>query len=130
MSAIRKSLIYAAINRAFALTDYNIYNKRHKQVEFQKQIILADESLTKDEKSEAVRKLTKVYDSSKIVFNKGIRRVCENCNQKCLATLYSKNTNLTVELGFKDVIVELKRRAPSEEEVIKLLKYTTIEIYK
>ncbi|RGB31346.1 hypothetical protein C1646_764193 [Rhizophagus diaphanus] len=40
------------------------------------------------EKSEAIRKLTKLYDVSKIIFNEGTRRVCENCNQKCLATLY------------------------------------------
>ena len=32
--------------------------------------------------------LNKVYDSDKIVFNEGTKRVCENCNQKCLATLF------------------------------------------
>ncbi|RGB30847.1 kinase-like domain-containing protein [Rhizophagus diaphanus] len=88
MSVIRKNLINAAIDRAYALTDYNIHNNIHKEDEFQKQVILADESLTKDEKSEAMRKLTKIYDSSKVVLNEGTRRVCENCNQKCLATLY------------------------------------------
>ncbi|CAB4444450.1 unnamed protein product [Rhizophagus irregularis] len=35
----------------------------------------------------------------------------------------AKNTNLTVELSFKDVLVELKSRALSEEEIIKLLKW-------
>ncbi|POG82938.1 kinase-like domain-containing protein [Rhizophagus irregularis DAOM 181602=DAOM 197198] len=78
----------AAIDRAHALTDFNIHNNIHKQDEFQKQIILADESLSKDGKSEAIRELTKIYDSNKVVFNNGTRRVCENCNQKCLATLY------------------------------------------
>jgi hypothetical protein len=88
MSIIRKNLINAAIDKAYALIDYNIYKDIHKQDEFLKQTILADESLTKDEKSEAIRKLNKIYDSDKIVSNSGIRRVCENCDQKCLATLY------------------------------------------
>ncbi|CAB4420749.1 unnamed protein product [Rhizophagus irregularis] len=88
MSVIRKSLINAAIDRAYALTDYNIYNNIHKQDEFQKQVILDDESLTKDEKSEAIRELTKIYERYKIILNVGTKRVCENCNQKCLATLY------------------------------------------
>ncbi|PKY51815.1 hypothetical protein RhiirA4_494733 [Rhizophagus irregularis] len=35
----------------------------------------------------------------------------------------AKNANLTVELSFKDVLVELKSRALSEEEIIKLLKW-------
>ncbi|PKC02348.1 hypothetical protein RhiirA5_425386 [Rhizophagus irregularis] len=88
MSVIRENLIYATIHRAYALIDYNIHNNIHKQLEFQKQVIIADESLTKDEKSEAIRELNKTYDNSKIVLNEGTRRVCENCNQKCLATLY------------------------------------------
>ncbi|POG82942.1 kinase-like domain-containing protein [Rhizophagus irregularis DAOM 181602=DAOM 197198] len=88
MSIIRENLIVAAINKAYALTDYNIYNDLHEVNKFQKQVILADESLTQDEKSEAIRKLTKTYDRNKIIFNEGTRRVCENCNQKCLATLY------------------------------------------
>ncbi|PKK63985.1 kinase-like protein [Rhizophagus irregularis] len=88
MSVIRENLIVAAINKAYALTDYNIYNDLHEVNKFQKQVILADESLTKDEKSEAIKKLTKTYDRNKIIFNEGTRRVCENCNQKCLATLY------------------------------------------
>jgi hypothetical protein len=48
MSTIRKEAVYAALNRSHALIDYNIYNDRHKQIEFLKQTILADKSLTKD----------------------------------------------------------------------------------
>ena len=80
--------VNAVLRRAKALTDYNIQNNLHKENEFQQQTILADESLTKDEKYEAIRQLTKIYDADKIVFNEGTRRVCENCNQKCLATLF------------------------------------------
>ncbi|GET58697.1 kinase-like domain-containing protein [Rhizophagus irregularis DAOM 181602=DAOM 197198] len=88
MSVIRKDLINTTLNKASALTDYNIHNNMHKQFEFRKQTILADESLTKDEKSEAIRILTAIYDKCKLIYNEGTRRVCENCNQKCLATLY------------------------------------------
>jgi hypothetical protein len=88
MSVIRENLIDTAIRKAFALIDYNIHDDIHKRYEFQKQTIFAGESLTKDEKSEAIRLVTATYDKEKIIYNKGTRRVCENCNQKCLATLY------------------------------------------
>src|SRR5204862_1000702 len=32
--------------------------------------------------------LTKSYDRNKVLFNEGTKRICENCNQECLATLY------------------------------------------
>ena len=47
MSAIQKELVDAAINRAFALMDYNIHNDIHKQQEFLLQTVLDDKSLTK-----------------------------------------------------------------------------------
>ena len=80
--------VNAAINGSYALIDYNIHDDIHEIHEFQQQTILADESLTKDEKSEAIKLINKTYDSNKIVFNEGTKRVCENCNQKCLATLF------------------------------------------
>jgi hypothetical protein len=88
MSAIRKELVNAAINKSFAMTDYNIHNDIHKRHEFQQKTIFADESLTKDEKTEAIKKLNKRYDLNKVLFNEGTKRICENCSQECLATLY------------------------------------------
>src|SRR5437764_7280216 len=88
MSTIRRGLINAAINRAMILTDTNIHNDIHKHYEFKKQTVLADKSLSKDEKTEAIRLLTKNYDRRKILENEGTKRICENCNQECLATLY------------------------------------------
>src|SRR2546423_12191126 len=88
MSTIRRELIYAANNRAYNLIDYNIHNNIHKQYEFKKQTVLADKSLTKDEKTYAIRLLTKGYDRNKVRRNEGTKRICENCNQECLATLY------------------------------------------
>jgi hypothetical protein len=81
----------AAIHRAYALTDYSIHNDWHKMHEFQKQTVLADESLTENEKSEATRILTKAYDMDKIDLNEGTKRTCENCNQECLATLFCEH---------------------------------------
>ncbi|PKC05529.1 hypothetical protein RhiirA5_420798 [Rhizophagus irregularis] len=97
MSNIRENLIRAALSRAFALIDYHAHNNLHEQHEFMQQTILADNSLTEEEKSKAIRLNNKDYDREKIIFNVGTRRVCENCNQKCLATLYccfSKNIKI------------------------------------
>src|SRR5262249_51214048 len=68
--------------------DYSVQNDLHKRYEFKKQTVLADNSLTKDEKTEAVKVLIESYDHNKVIFNSGIKRICENCNQECLATLY------------------------------------------
>ena len=88
MSTIREKLINATINRVLDLTDTSIHKDIHKQYEFQKQTVLADKSLTNDEKTEAMRLLAKSYDRRKVIFNSGTKRICENCNQECLATLY------------------------------------------
>ena len=88
MSEIREELVTAALNKSAALVDYKIHDNFHKQHEFRQQTILADNSLTNDEKAYAIRELNKVYDRSKIKYNEGTKRICENCSQECLATLY------------------------------------------
>ncbi|POG81446.1 kinase-like domain-containing protein [Rhizophagus irregularis DAOM 181602=DAOM 197198] len=88
MSTLRYKLINATNKRATMSIDTSIYNDIHKQFEFRKQTVLADKILTDDEKTEAIRLLTKNYDRYKISFNSGTKRICENCNQECLATLY------------------------------------------
>src|SRR5688572_8207350 len=91
MAAIRKELVWAAYNRAHALIDNNIHNNLDKLHEFKKQTILADESLTKDEKSEAIKWLTEDSDHHKLLYNKGTKRICENCQDECLATIYCEH---------------------------------------
>ncbi|EXX54219.1 Cla4p [Rhizophagus irregularis DAOM 197198w] len=92
MSLGKNPLVNAAIISAYALIlDHNIYDDKHKRHEFRKQTILADESLKENEKSEAVNILNKMYDRSKILTNEGTKRICENCNQECLATTYCEN---------------------------------------
>src|SRR3954469_8510896 len=91
MAAIRQGVVFAAIHRAYALIDSNIQNNLDKEHEFKKQTILADESLTKDEKSEAIKLLNKDYDKYKIIYNEGTKRICEICQNECLATLYCEH---------------------------------------
>ncbi|GBB92334.1 hypothetical protein RclHR1_00020037 [Rhizophagus clarus] len=88
MSTIRYELVYATARKAYTLIDYNIHTDMHKQYEFRKQTILADKLLTDDEKAEAIKYITETYDRNKILLNLGTKRICENCKQECLATLY------------------------------------------
>ncbi|PKC58395.1 kinase-like protein [Rhizophagus irregularis] len=88
MSYGNNKLINNALNRSYALIDYNIHNDIHKQYEFRKQILLDDESLTENEKSEAIKIITEIHDLNKLTFNEGTKRICENCNQECLAISY------------------------------------------
>ena len=88
MSTIRRELIAAALNRAYVSIDFNTYNDFHVSYKIMQQMILADNSLTEEEKTEAIRFNSKSYDRDKILYNSGTRRICENCNQKCIATLY------------------------------------------
>ncbi|EXX70753.1 Ipl1p [Rhizophagus irregularis DAOM 197198w] len=88
MSNIRYELVYTAGMKAFTSTDYNIHNDIHKQYKFYEQTLLSDKSLTEDEKTEAIKILYKFYDRDKIIYNSGTKRICENCNQECLATSY------------------------------------------
>ncbi|RGB28563.1 hypothetical protein C1646_796863 [Rhizophagus diaphanus] len=88
MSTLLYELINATNNRTFTLCDISIHNDIHKQFEFYNQTVLADKILTNDEKTYAIRLLTKYYDRDKVIDNDGARRICENCNLECLATSY------------------------------------------
>ncbi|POG83050.1 hypothetical protein GLOIN_2v1469541 [Rhizophagus irregularis DAOM 181602=DAOM 197198] len=83
--------VHAAIKRAYSLVNFSIYNNIHKEYEFKKQTILADESLTENEKSEAINILTISYDGDKLIINEGTKRICENCNKECLATSFCEH---------------------------------------
>ncbi|UZO09644.1 uncharacterized protein OCT59_029859 [Rhizophagus irregularis] len=68
---MRCELITAAINKASALTDFDIHDDIHKIFEFRKKIILADEYLTKIEILEAIKLLNKSYDHDKVLNSEG-----------------------------------------------------------
>jgi hypothetical protein len=86
MSKIRRETINIILNKAYTLT----YNKNDldKTYESRKKIIFDETSLTKEEKSEAIRLLNKYYDYNKIHHDNIKKRICNNCERKCLATLY------------------------------------------
>ena len=88
MSEIREEFVQAALNRAYEPIDNNIYDNVHKRFELRQQRVFADESLTNEERSEVIRRLNKDYDRYKILYNEGTKRICENCNQECLATTF------------------------------------------
>jgi hypothetical protein len=88
MSVVRNELVNSVFREAFAITMYDPDHDTDKLFELRKRYILANKSLTKDEKSVVVRRLSMVYDRNKIRLNKGKKRNCENCRLKCLATLY------------------------------------------
>jgi|SRR6266498_3575393 len=90
MSAIRNELVNA-FNRAYTSIDYDVHNDFHKRHEFKRKTILADKSLTKDEKTKAIRVINEIYDRDKLIFNSGTKRICENCQLECLATLFCEN---------------------------------------
>ncbi len=91
MSAVKYESIHAALNKSLALLDYNIHNNIHKQHEFRQKTILADKSLTKDEKTEAIRMLNGSHDRDKLISNSGAKRICENCQLECLSTLFCEH---------------------------------------
>src|SRR5439155_27317377 len=91
MTTVREELVYIAVDRAHILIDYNVQDTLDKQGEFQKQIILADESLTNEEKTEAIKILNKAIDYYKLLINEGTKRICENCQDECLATLFCEH---------------------------------------
>ncbi|PKY52935.1 hypothetical protein RhiirA4_470869 [Rhizophagus irregularis] len=66
----------------------------------EKKIALTDESLTEDEKSEIIKMLNEAYDTHKIIDNKGIKRICENCQDECLTTLYCEHFVLNITNQF------------------------------
>ena len=82
-------LMYATLIRITEIADNNVGRPDIENwYKFAKQSILDDKFLTDDEKSEAIRRLTSLYDMLKICFNVGTKRVCENCQLECLATSF------------------------------------------
>src|ERR1043166_4731057 len=86
---IRKDLIYATISRARALIDeHTNLTERH---ELREQIIRDDESLTADEKTEAMRILSEAFERCKVRNKTGTRRQCDDCLRGCFATSYCEH---------------------------------------
>ncbi|GBC12355.2 kinase-like domain-containing protein [Rhizophagus irregularis DAOM 181602=DAOM 197198] len=68
---MRIVLINTEINRAFASINYETHKNIDEQYQFIKQTVLANETFTDDEKTEAIRRINKTYDHNKIFHNIG-----------------------------------------------------------
>src|SRR5688572_29038481 len=82
MSSIRRELINAVLHKVIYAIDSTDVDKWY---ELAKETLLADESLTDDEKSESIEILTERCDIAKTRDNTGKKRVCEDCKQECFA---------------------------------------------
>ncbi|GBB85147.1 hypothetical protein RclHR1_01170031 [Rhizophagus clarus] len=91
MDSIRKDIVFAAYHRAYALMDVKNQDTLDKKFELLRRTIPSDKSLTKDEKSYAIKLLNKDFDKFRILSNEGTKRICENCHDECLATLYCEH---------------------------------------
>ncbi len=87
MDSIR---VFDALMKADALIN-PVLDDITKQEEFKRQSVLANESLTKKEKSIAIKILNRNYCYLKVLLNKGKKRGCENCKQECFATLFCEH---------------------------------------
>jgi hypothetical protein len=141
MSTIRYELVYATTNRTYFLVDYNIHTDMHKQHEFRKQIILADKLLTDDEKAEAIKYITEGYDKNKVKSNEGTKRICENCNQECFATLYceccvrnylkANFTNWTSgNINIDNLIQKCQMETLGPNDIVEWIPYNNLENIK
>src|SRR3954451_6383029 len=94
MSTIRYESVFDAVQKLSVIdfgeefNDSEIRSDMDKRYEFQKQMILDNESLTEDEKSEAIKMISNSHDYNKVVYERGKKRFCENCQNECFATQY------------------------------------------
>ena len=85
MNNTRLEAVYAAIERSHAIMDTNVHNDITKKYEFRKQVILAEKSLTKEEKFIAISMLDGDYNFDKIRYEIGPKEICQDCQKEYLA---------------------------------------------
>ncbi|GET02637.1 kinase-like domain-containing protein [Rhizophagus clarus] len=85
MASIREKVVNDEYNRAYALINNDDMHIRFKEI---KEFVNNDENLTKEEKVAVIKRFDNDYDYFKVIKNDGVKRDCENCKGKCLATLY------------------------------------------
>ncbi len=92
MDAIREELIYAVFNRITELANHTVIpNEIDRQYESAQKTILAEKSITEEEKLVAIKVLNINYNGYKVSHKIGAKRFCENCQKECIATHYCEN---------------------------------------
>ncbi|GET00738.1 kinase-like domain-containing protein [Rhizophagus clarus] len=141
MNYIRPDLVIVAYNRSFALLDFNIQDTPEKKFEFMKQTILADKSLSSAEKLVAVRHINLTSDWHNVINNEGVKRICENCQEECLAVSYCENcirnylkqnfSNWTSENdNIDNLIQECQLETSDPEKIVEWIPYNNLENIK
>src|SRR5688572_23923247 len=90
MFTTRRKLINAAYVRA-AFIDSDIRGDIHRQYESAQRTILADKSLIEYEITEVMEKISRFYEKNRLINNSGTKRICENCQSKCLAISFCEH---------------------------------------
>ncbi len=131
---IRRELIRKVINKIFALINYD-----DKYLENGKQMINAEETLTRNEKIEAIEQIKNSFEKYiKIRSNTGEKRFCENCQQDCLAISYCEHcirnhlkTKFSIcESGnddIDDLIQKCQMGTISPDKIIEWIPYNHLE---
>ncbi|GBC07456.1 hypothetical protein RclHR1_07490001 [Rhizophagus clarus] len=141
MDNIRGELVADAYNRSYALIDFNIQDTPEKQFEFMRQNILADKSLSDDEKLEAIRHINLTSDSYNVINNEGAKRICENCQEECLAKSYCEQcirnyleqnfSNWTSDNNNIDNLIQACQLKTSDPEmIVEWIPYNNLENIK
>ncbi|POG62109.1 hypothetical protein GLOIN_2v1698958, partial [Rhizophagus irregularis DAOM 181602=DAOM 197198] len=141
MTDIREDhVVWTAYNRAYTL-DYTNCNNLDEEHELRIQTTLIDESLTEDEKSEVIKLLNKDYDWVNIRNNEGTIRICENCQDKCIAILYCEHcvrnylkenfSNWTSgNNDINDLIRECQMKTLRPERIVEWIPYNNLQNVK
>ncbi|UZO01356.1 uncharacterized protein OCT59_012457 [Rhizophagus irregularis] len=118
MANIRREAVNAAYDKAYALINNDDMHKRFKEI---KEFVNNDETLSKEEKLEVIKRFDGDYDYFKVVKNDGIKRDCENCG-------YSDIYTADWEDGcYKEWDLEEKKLKRSGTSKVALKRLETIE---
>src|SRR5207237_3663878 len=88
-----------------------------------------------------MRIINKDYDRYKILYNEGTKRICENCNQECLATTYCEicvrnylKANFSNWTSGNDnidnLIQECQMKAVEPERIVECIPYNNLQNIK
>ncbi|GES74755.1 kinase-like domain-containing protein [Rhizophagus clarus] len=143
MIPIRQEFINDAIKEAFTLEDSNIHNNNiDRKHEFLQQIILNNNFLTNEEKSEATRILNVRYDRDRILFiNNGGKKICKLCKLERLCAMHCENCiRIYLETNFSnwtsgnnnvdDLIKRCQRKSLAPHMVVEWIPYNNLQNIK
>src|SRR2546430_1225461 len=82
--SIDRQLVNDTYDEAFSLIQNDDLDTRFNEIKN----FVSKTNLTKEEKDEIMKRFNGDYDYFKVIEDYGERRICEDCQESCLATLY------------------------------------------